>query len=437
MKNFKKVIFSILLCLCLICFAGCSLLGKDYDAKITELEQSITDLQAQIERLEQEINKLKSDNLEQSTKIKNLEDQLAELKKQSNLENAIVLKDDLKTEQFEVHFIEPGTYNAGDIIYIKAGDNDILIDSGAPSANTRTKIKNYLAKEECMGTDLTIEYLIVTHAHSDHYGNLTQKTGSLFETYKFGTIIDFTLTNQNTVTSSGNATDYQKYLDNVEKEIADDGAKHFSAKQCFDNEDGAQREFTLGNNLKMEILYNKYYYQTSSDENNYSVSTLFTHGTSKYLFTGDLEKDGEQAMIDYYNTNDSKKLENVVLYKANHHGSKTSSSDNFMEIISPKISVVMCCAGSTEYTKDLLNTFPTQKFIDVISKYTDMVYCPSICTNPSTKEYKSLCGDIVIFSKSDKITVQGSEDTIKLKDSDLFKNFELYGKTLPNNWKVA
>ena len=348
--------------------------------------------------------------------------------------NLISLADDLKTENFAIHFIEPGTYNAGDIVYIKAGTNDILIDSGAPSPLTRQKIITYLSQSDCMGEDKTIEYLIVTHAHNDHYGDLTS-SDSLFSYYEFKTIIDFSCTNQKLQTASGNPTTYAKYLSNVQNEVAE-GAVHYTAKECIEQTNGAKTTYNLAQNIQMEILYNKFYFENSPDENNHSVCTMFTNGGSKYLFTGDLEEDGEKALVDHYAT-DADIFENVILYKAGHHGSKTSSSEYLLSKVKPKISVAMCCAGSTEYTTDKANTFPTQKYIDNISKYTDMVYVPSICTTPGEKDFESLCGDIVIISNNKGISVAGTKETIKLKDSNLFVDFDKYGKTLPENWKAA
>ena len=61
-------------------------------------------------------------------------------------------------------FLELGNYYAGDSVYIKAGEVDILIDAGS-RASSSTTIHNYI-KEYC--TDRKLEYVIATHAHQDH-----------------------------------------------------------------------------------------------------------------------------------------------------------------------------------------------------------------------------------------------------------------------------
>ena len=44
---------------------------------------------------------------------------------------------------FQIHFLELGNIYAGDSIYIKAGENDILIDAGS-RANSKETIKDYI-----------------------------------------------------------------------------------------------------------------------------------------------------------------------------------------------------------------------------------------------------------------------------------------------------
>ena len=86
-----------------------------------------------------------------------------------------------------------------------------------------------------------------------------------------------------------------------------------------------QRIYQISPSVEMEILYNYYYENTTSDENNYSVCLMFNQGDNHYLFTGDLEKSGEEHLVEYYE-DIGEPLPHCVLYKAGHHGSKTSST---------------------------------------------------------------------------------------------------------------
>ena len=184
--------------------------------------------------------------------------------------------------EISFHFLELGNEYAGDSVYIKAGNNDILIDAGSRASSVKT-IDNYLKQHV---KDGKLEYVIATHADQDHIAGFAASEG-IFDLYECETIIDFPLTNKNTKT-------YQNYVAKRTLEIQE-GAKHYTALDCYNNSNGGQREYNLteDGNVKMEILYNYFYEHNTSDENDYSVCLQFTHGSKKFLFTGDLEAEGE------------------------------------------------------------------------------------------------------------------------------------------------
>ncbi len=354
----------------------------------------------------------------------------------------------LSEDELSIHFMMLGNDYAGDSTYIKAGDIDILIDAGS-RINSVPYISGYMNNYV---TDGKLEYVIVTHSDQDHIDGFvaTSKQQSIFDLYECETIIDFNLTNKKMTTDSGNPTLYAKYLTSRDAEVAG-GATHYTALDCYNNQNGAQRVYELSDSISMEILYNYYYDHKASDENDYSVCVLFRHGSKAFLFTGDLEESGEEYLVQY-NT-----LPQVELYKAGHHGSPTSSNDCLLSVIKPKISVACCCAGSVEYTDNLANTFPSQAYIDRIAPYTDCVYVPvyiEIMDNPdynpdssrskkykNSGEYKLLNGNIVVYSPADTkdendniiptaVTVIGSNNSTKLKDTDWFKA----NRTMPSAW---
>ena len=355
----------------------------------------------------------------------------------------------LAEDELSFHFMMLGNDYAGDSTYIKAGDVDILIDAGS-RINSVSHISDYINDYV---TDGKLEYVIVTHSDQDHIDGFvrTSKQASIFDLYQCETIIDFNLTNKNMTTDSGNPTLYAKYLDSRDEEVSN-GAKHYTALDCYKNQNGAKRVFEISDSITMEILYNYYYDHKATDENDYSVCVLFRHGSKAFLFTGDLEEKGEEYLVQY-NT-----LPEVELFKAGHHGSPTSSNDCLLSVIKPKISVACCCAGSVEYTDNLENTFPSQAYIDRIAPYTDCVYVPiyiDIMDNPdydptssrskkykNSGEYKLLNGNIVVLSPADTkdedeniiqstVTVIGSNNSDKLKDTDWFN----LNREMPTAWK--
>lgn len=355
----------------------------------------------------------------------------------SNLEEESAIKNEgITYDNFQIHFLELGVYETGDSTYIKAGNTDILIDAGASTSSVPTIIEyvnNYCS-------DGKLEYVITTHAHTDHYagmfgkkqasknfkGESTERNGIMYY-YDIGTIIDFAKTAKTAEQLANATSEINTYYAAVDYATSK-GAKHYTAEECFNEQNGAKKSYILDEtyNISMDILYNKYYFEASSDENNHSVCTMFNYNDHHFLLTGDLEKEGEEELSKYYDKSTPEKtLPHVELFKAGHHGSKTSSNDCLLDLITPEICCVCCCAGSSEYTNINDNTFPTQEFIDRISKHTDQVYVTSLLDTKESREkgeqvFKSFNGNIIISCDGTQIGIAASNNLIKLKDSAWF-----------------
>ena len=74
--------------------------------------------------------------------------------------------------------------------------------------------------------------------------------------------------------------------------------------------------------------------ETSYEGNNDSLVLYVTKGDFEALFTGDLEEAGERAILGEYPN-----LTNVDVLKAGHHGSKTSSTEAFVERLRPALAI--------------------------------------------------------------------------------------------------
>ena len=338
----------------------------------------------------------------------------------SSIENIFSDKAEEETNVYvsgdlEIHFLELGNKYTGDCTYIRNGDVDILIDAGSKRSSIST-IREYL---DARMIDNVIEYVIVTHAHEDHYAGFAtpENVESLFDIYEVEVIIDFSQTEK----GKEDGTMYKNYIRERDAEIAA-GATHYTAAECRES---GNYIFDLGNGIELEILDNLYYYERTSSENDHSVCTMINQGDRHFLFTGDLEEKGEKKLVEM---ND---LPKVVLYKAGHHGSKTSSSEELLSVISPEIVCVCCCAGSSEYTKISENMFPTQAFCDRVSVYTDKVYVTTVMVDDDNGIYESMNGDIVVRSTTEGVSVTGSANSTPLKDTEWFKS----NRVIPDNWK--
>ena len=314
-----------------------------------------------------------------------------------------------------IHFLELGNKYTGDCTLIKCGNTEVLIDAGSRTDSAVT-IKNYVDKY-C--TDGILEYVIATHAHQDHIagfvGNKSgdTRTGILYQ-YEIGTLIQFAGTNATTQV-------YKNYCEAVEY-IKRNDTHVFTAKQCWYQTDDAQKSYSLDGGkgeVTLNILYQRYYDEPTKDENDYSVCVLLTQKSGdterNYLFTGDLEEEGESSLAD------SNSLPQVELFKGGHHGSYTASTEKRLNVIKPKNVAVCCCCGTTEYTSNQANTFPAQAFIDRVSKYTQNIYCTTLIKDYKNGEFTSMNGDIVFYTSENELKLFCSNGNTVLKDTDWFK----------------
>lgn len=326
--------------------------------------------------------------------------------------------EEVSEADLSIHFLELGNKYTGDCTLIKCGNTEVLIDAGSRQ-NSATTIKSYV-DEYC--TDGVLEYVIATHAHQDHIAGFVgsnsgnTKTGILYQ-YKVGTLIQFSGTNTTSQI-------YNNYLTAVEY-AKEQGATVYTAKQCWYETDGAKKTYYLdeAQKISLNILYQKFYEETTSDENDYSVCTLLTQVTENktynYLFTGDLEAEGESSLVE------NNTLPEVELFKGGHHGSYTASTEKLLSVIKPKNVAVCCCCGTTEYTSNKDNTFPAQAFIDRVSKYTENVYCTTLMIDYKAGTYESMNGNIVFYYKKENevgaLKLYCSNNSTILKDTEWFK----------------
>ena len=201
-----------------------------------------------------------------------------------------------------VHFIDVGQ---GDAVAINLPDGKVvLIDSG-PSSNN-VDYYNYI-KEKVIGTkrNKKIDYLILTHSDADHIG------GALKILKKFKV---------NTVFMPEIASNSETFLNFY----------NFETNNCEIEHLG--EEFKIVNNS-----YEIFFFDTmnSLDGNQSSQIIKVKYEDRSFLFMADADKEVEEYLIDIY----SNELDCDVL-KVAHHGSKTSTGEDFLKVVSPKYSVI-------------------------------------------------------------------------------------------------
>ncbi|HII4498592.1 TPA: ComEC/Rec2 family competence protein [Clostridium perfringens] len=213
----------------------------------------------------------------------------------------------------------------GDAAYIKVNGNDILIDAG-PRSNSKELLEQLKAKN----ID-DFELVIATHPHEDHIGGMVD----VFKEYEVKAFY------------SPKITHTTKTYENLVKAVKDEGLKTKELKggMVIDLGEGAKFEVFTPQKLEYEEL------------NDYSPIMKLSFGDTSYLFTGDAEKLAEEeALAKYKNSLDS----DVI--KFGHHGSSSSSSNAFIEAVSPKYGIISCA-------KDNKYGHPHRETLDIIKKY--------------------------------------------------------------------
>ena len=93
------------------------------------------------------------------------------------------------------------------------------------------------------------------------------------------------------------------------------------------------------NDFKVELLGP---IRTYSSNNNNSIVVKMTYKNNSFLFMGDAETSAEKDMLANYNDDVLK----CDVLKCGHHGSDTSSSISFLEMVLPKYAVISCGADN-------------------------------------------------------------------------------------------
>lgn len=212
-----------------------------------------------------------------------------------------------KTGQLEVHFFDVGQ---GDAIFVVLPDGrQILIDGGG-NDKVLEKLNAVMPF-----WDRSIDMVIATHADADHITGLVP----VLEHYDVDAVI------WNGIEAG------TKIFEVWNKAIADEQTDVIVGKCCM--------RFTLSDVAFFEILYPTISTGTvpvdmRGSQNDSSLVIRFVYGDDSFLFTGDIERQGEYEIL-----RQNLRVESDVL-KVAHHGSKTSSSELFVEKVNPKVAVI-------------------------------------------------------------------------------------------------
>ncbi len=195
----------------------------------------------------------------------------------------------------KVYFLDVGQ---ADAILIQEEDKNMLIDAG--NNNDGPLLVAYF---QSLGIT-SFQYVVGTHPHEDHIGGLAAVINS-FEIEKV--YIPDAITTTKT---------FENLLDALETQNLT-----YTVPTIGET-------FTL-NNATLEVLYTG---TNTSDLNNTSIVLKMKYGNNSFLFTGDATSTTEKYLIE-------KDIQAEVL-KVGHHGSKYSSTEEFLDKVNPTYAII-------------------------------------------------------------------------------------------------
>jgi len=228
----------------------------------------------------------------------------------------------------------------GEMAIVKSKDTVVMIDSGSITNNTSYIFKSYMSKENIS----KIDALVISHFHSDHINGIIEISKICdIEYLIYAYPYDL------------KSNEYVSLLN----EIKDKNIKHIIVK--------AEDNIKI-NDIELNIVYPKDNYITVSNdlEENENANSLVVNVNIKdknYLFMGDSVKQSEEKIIENLKKQNINKIE---ILKVGHHGSKTSTSDKFIQYTLPKYAIIS--------SKKKVYNHPSKDTVNTLNKYSITTY---------------------------------------------------------------
>lgn len=237
-------------------------------------------------------------------------------------DDPIYIGNEGEDEPLEIYFIEM-QHIYSDSIFIKKGNVEILIDSGyAYDGNFVSKFM-----EEHI-TDGRLDVIMASHSDGDHiegFENAVSKIDNVSLMIDYGG-----------VGSGGDKFVRDKFIPK--------GTEYHSAIDCVNFVDGATNRYYLTSEFYFDVL-NTGNYIANSDKNAgnaNSLAVIFYYKDFKFFTAGDLTSSSEASLMR------NEELPEVTLYKASHHGSHGSNTQELLNTLNPR-GVAISAARANQY----------------------------------------------------------------------------------------
>ena len=299
--------------------------------------------------------------------------------KVENLVNYNLNKNALSTEIDEnglkAHFIDVGQGSAA-LIQFPTGET-MIVDCGHYKSSSFDKFKDYLGKFNFKkeNNEQVIDYLVLTHPDADHIGGATY----VFENYLVKNCYLPQIYYYNTESpedipwaippSAPTCSDetYRKVITSLDNEVSSFGCQkvyaneHIRIRSSSYNEESANSSNEMwAVNFFAPITGKQYISKGEAITNEYSPIIIVEYMGRKIMLTGDGSKKLETDFVSKAQENGyasfSETYFDVDILQIAHHGSKYSSSENFLNLVKPEYAIIS--VGKNSYGH------PSQEAID-------------------------------------------------------------------------
>ena len=213
----------------------------------------------------------------------------------------------------EINFIDVGQ---GDCTLIRANGKSILVDAGGSRDEKSFDVgKNTVFPYLLDRGIVSLDYVIVSHFDSDH----CQGFNFILKNMKVKTAI---------ICNIGQESEEYNHFVRL--------AKENKTKIRYVQKGSIIK---LGKNKIIEILYpDKNEKINDNAKNNNAIVFKLTWNKFSMLFTGDIEEKAERKILEMYKNKEEKLKSNIL--KVAHHGSKSSTMQEFLEIVKPSLALI-------------------------------------------------------------------------------------------------
>ena len=204
----------------------------------------------------------------------------------------------------KVKFLDVGQ---GDAEFIETPDKKQILIDGGPDLSILEKLGKAMPFY-----DRYIDLVILSHPEADHLNGLIE----VLKRYQIGAVITNGVIRE--------TSQYKEFMDTIK-------AKRIPV---YIAKSGGEIDFN--ENIKMDILYpfENLKGKILSDSNDSSIVAKLIYNNFETIFTGDIEKSAENKLVE------SKIDLNSDILKIAHHGSKTSTSEQFLKAVNAFVAII-------------------------------------------------------------------------------------------------